>query len=275
MGIDAEILVRNVPALKVTDEWLKELSWQLCSSIGAKHFFISDGLPPSEYEAASKAWHEAFNNHPRYEEYRTAEAHRDRTAVHEAIFADIGKPPEQLRLAVERTLARYREDNDPPPGSEYREDSDEPIKARAGECLLELNVFGRYYGKGYERGDILTYCAMAEWLEANVPGCEVWYGGDSSGVCAEPFTKAKREDLKALLYSQSGRDYFNYRLSLMPGEKVPNQPPACGMCPGAVYHGTRCGYGRNGDYARFHCAGCGISVTTEDAGKTYTKVKDE
>src|SRR5690606_19138304 len=84
------------------------------------------------------------------------------------IRADVGPVPECRRLAIDRTLSHYREDDDPVPGSEYHEDSDTPVVALATECLLEVSLYGRYYGKDYERGDILTYCAIAERLETNI-----------------------------------------------------------------------------------------------------------
>jgi len=286
MGIDAEILVRKVPQHVVTDEWLKAVSWRLCEAIGAKHFFLSDGLMPAEYQAATKRWHEAFDTHPNYAEWHAltnrkpatgkywaelTEAEKARKKeLHEGIFRDIGKAPECRRLAIEPTLTRYREDDDPTPGSEYREDSDTPIKASPGECLLELSLYGRYYGPGYERGDILTYCAIAEWLEINIPGCEVWYGGDSSGVCAEPFHELKRRELRAHLFSSKGRDYFNRSWMETAGVR----PPACSLCPGGKYCGSAFGSGGGGKYSAFHCGGCGKSVETRDGGGTWTEKKD-
>jgi hypothetical protein len=285
MGIDAELLIRGVSAKTVSDEWLRETSWRLCQSIGAKHFFITDGLTPVEYVVAHKAWHEAFNSHPSYPQFdaaskasnnyqdpRSAEYRAQWQTARNAIIADIGESPKERRLAIERTLTRYREDDDPPPGAEYREDSDTPIKARRDECLLELSLYGRYYGPGYERGDILIYCAMAEWLEVNIPGCEVWYGGDSSGVCAEPFTEAKRRDLRNHLYGAQGRDYFNRDGW---GGKPPVMPKACSLCPMDRYHGNQFGFGQHGAYAAFHCDGCGKSVETRDSGSTWTEKKDD
>ena len=66
------------------------------------------------------------------------------------------------------------------------------IKANLGETLLEVSLWSRLYTVGYERGDLLTLCAVAEWCEQNIPECEVWYGGDSSGVVAEPWPEVAR-----------------------------------------------------------------------------------
>ena len=47
--------------------------------------------------------------------------------------------------------------------------------------LLNLNIYGSYYGVGYERGDLRLLVGIAEWLEQKLPGCRVLYGEDCSG----------------------------------------------------------------------------------------------
>lgn len=276
MGIDAEMLVRGVAADVVTEEWLKEKSFLLAQAIGARHFFLSDGLRADAYKPAYEAWKAAFDAHPLKPEWdaiRRGQAPGEQQAVHARILADIGKPPEVMRLAIDRTLSRYREDDDPAPGTAYYQDGD-PILAEPGECLLELSIWGRYYGEGYERGDLLTYCAMAEWLEINIPGCTVYYGGDSSGVLAEPFHAQRRMELRRHLYSEAGRAYFNHELPLLDrAGEVTERPAPCGMCPGGIYRGSRFGYGQ--DYASYSCAGCGKSVETRDGGKTWQPSKED
>lgn len=232
----------------------------LCQAIGARHFYTSAGLLPAEYSRAAKAWHEAFRAHELYPRYEANES-----GVHARILQDVGKPPEQRRLAIERTGEIYRDDSDQLPGSVYTQDGDD-VAAAPGECLLELSLMGRYYGEGYERGDLLTYCAIAEWLEINVPGCVVLYGGDSSGVCAEPFDADRRMQLKRHLYSQSGRDYFNRGWMTEQGGP---KPKACSRCPGGNYCGSQFGTGTS--YAAFHCPGCGDSVETRDHGASWQK----
>lgn len=216
MGIDAEMLARRVPRSRVTDKWLKELSWKMGQSLGAGKFFI------------------------------------DR---------------EKGYGAITRTNDRYRYDDSPEPGTVYTQDGDD-VPAVGDECLLQVHLWGRYYGKGYERGDILFYIAVAEWLEMNIPGCEVWYGGDSSGVCAVPFTQELRKELREHLYSTEGRAYFTSW-----GQRDEfGLPPACALCPDGKYCGERFGSGRT--FASFRCAGCGHSCETHDSGATWTEKKD-
>ena len=57
-----------------------------------------------------------------------------------------------------------------------------------------VHLFGRYYGKGYENGDVWGYVGIAEWLEFRLPGVEVWYGSDADEYL-KAFSKACREEL--------------------------------------------------------------------------------
>lgn len=72
-----------------------------------------------------------------------------------------------------------------------------PIRPKPGETFVEVHLVCRYFGLGYPRGPMPLIAAVAEWLEKNIPGGEVWYGGDSSGALAEPLTKELREELLA------------------------------------------------------------------------------
>lgn len=278
MGIDAEILIRYRGETP-TDDQIARWSWLMCESIGAKHFFIGDGLPPAEYNAADKRWHEAFNAHPRYPEYKALDGMRDfdrRKPVHEAIFADIGQPPKCLRRAIELTNERYPIEDDDfsdipkthrAPGMAWTQDGD-PILAEPGETLLNVNVRTQYYGENYERGDILTICAIAEWAEVNMAPCEVWYGGDSSGVLAEPFHNERRAELRRHLYGDHGRDYFHY------SRGKPNPAPKpCGLCIPGDARFNQFGSGQN--YCAVSCDGCGKSFETRDHGATWSERKDK
>jgi hypothetical protein len=272
MGIDAEILVR-IRGDKPSEAQLARWSWDLCAAIGAKHFFIADGIHPSMYQSANEAWLQSFREHPKHalwEEFDKKGDYDARRAVHEEIFADIGKAPQELRRAIELTNERYPLDGDSEvpkahwqPGKAYIRDGD-PILADSDEWFLEVNLWGRYYGIGYERGDILTYCAVAEWLEQNIPGCVVYYGGDSGGVCAEPFDADARAKLKAHLYSSEGRDYYMHDRRGSFGTPAP-----CGLCVPNENRFDRYGWGQN--YSAVHCSGCGKSFESRDGGVTWAE----
>jgi len=214
MGIDVEIVakVKGEPDGAQIARW----SWELCESIGARHF-----------------WLDAKETPP--------------------------------RRALDLTEVRYREDGDPPPGKRHREDAAAHFYAGEGEYLLRVSTMGRYYGVDYERGDILVYCAIAEWIEQNIANAEVYYGGDSSGVTLERFDEAKRKSLRAHLYSRQGRDYYVH--------DTEHIPPTCAICIPGRPRFSQFGFGVN--YCAVHCAGCGKSWTTRDRGKTWAEEKEE
>lgn len=280
MGIDAQLVIKY-RGEKPTEEQLTRWSWDLCRAIGAKHFFIKEGLPAVQYHAASKSWHAAFNAHPDYAEWnRLRGDHEAGTPVRGRIIASIGEAPELARRAIEfagyMDLAYADDEADAAHavrnmGALYAQDGPD-VLAAPGEYLLRVSLWTRYYGKGYERGDLLTICATAEWIEANMQPCEVWYGGDSSGVCIEPFGDPARRELRRHLFSQQGRDYFNYSGW---GGPSPTMPKPCGLCVPGEERRQQYGAGIDGQFAAVSCAGCGKNFETHDAGKTWAIKKAE
>lgn len=261
MGIDAKIVLK-VKGPKPTEDWLARKSFELCTAIGADKFFLTDGLPCREYEPASAAWHAAFKAHPKY---------ADRSAWSE-IRAQIGPAPEKLRRAINLTCYDYdgEERGGVEPGKVYLQDGDD-VFADPGEWMLSISVWSRYYGVGYERGDLLTLCAIAEWCEHNIRGCRVFYGGDSSGVCIEPFDASRRDALKAHLWGKCGRDYYEHeKRGTFP------TPKPCGLCIPGEPRFNRHGWGGCGatELVAVNCTGCGKSWRSSDAGATWTEEKD-
>jgi hypothetical protein len=273
MGIDAEILLR-IKGEKPTEQRITEWAWNICSALGSEHFFIKDGLPGAAYHEAIKLWHRRFDTHPRYAEFKAREGDwAARNIARDAIIADIGEPPEQRRRAIEFTNALYPIEDDEgipepfrEPGRMSKQDGDD-IYAKPDEWLLDVNLWSRYYGIGYERGDILTICAVAEWCEANIPNCEVWYGGDSSGVVAKPFPEAERAKLRKHLYSPEGRSY-----RYCAAKTALKGPGPCGLCPGSARF-TESGWGRS--YAAVYCGGCGKTFETRDGAPWAEKKERE
>ncbi len=182
---------------------------------------------------------------------------------------------EQGHGAISLSCSRYRED-DVVPGTLWTQDGPD-IEAAPGETFLEVHVWTRYYGIGYERGDLLTLCAIAEWCEANIPNCAVWYGGDSSGVCAKPWPDEQRRALRQHLYSPNGRDYFGgwNGLGNRTGARPP-RPDPCSLCVGAGDF-NECGWGGRGNapWLKVHCSGCGEDFETTDNGVTWNKVEEK
>lgn len=140
--------------------------------------------------------------------------------------------------------------------TEYNQDG-ETIYPEKDETFIEVHLTGRYYGKGYERGPILQFIEIAEYLEfAFSFHCNVFYGGDSSGICAESFGPEDRRILKAYFFRCANEPYT----SAFDREKANGQNPCCNYCGGAEM--SRHGWG--GGYALFVCAGCGLELEFRD-----------
>jgi len=138
------------------------------------------------------------------------------------------------------------------------------IEAQPGETLLEVHLAGRYYGVGYERGPILTFIAIADWIDANIPTAEVWYGGDSSGVLMEPFPQSERLALQAHFFGPHGQDYRKFD----PRGTFPTPPP-CALCVPNENRFDRYGWGGGDQYVAVHCGGCGKRFVSQNGGETW------
>lgn len=134
------------------------------------------------------------------------------------------------------------------------------------ETFIKVHLWGRYYGPHYERGGLWTYIATAIWIEHNIREAAVYYGGDSSGVCAEPFNEDSREEL-INHWTVHGHRPYRESFGRMGSNDIP-QPEGCGMCNHKM---TRCGWGK--DFASYYCPGCGMYKKTHDNGETWEDEK--
>lgn len=131
-----------------------------------------------------------------------------------------------------------------------------------GEIFIKVRLRGRYYGIGYERGNLPNIIAVACWLENNIPGAEIWYGGDSSGVTHEIFDKKVRDKLFKHFCKEGHEPYY--------GEdwcneiKFPLPISKCELCNVPFVR-----YGIGQSYAAYSCSGCGFHLRTPDSGKTW------
>lgn len=132
----------------------------------------------------------------------------------------------------------------------YEQDGDD-IVPEPGETFIRIYPTTRYYGAGYERGDLPFLIMLAWWLESKVPGGAVWCGGDSSGVCAEPFGVKERADLWAHFLSNAHEPYNGFGRS---EERI--------VCPDCVEPMVQ--YGSGGGWTMHVCDGCGWRRESQD-----------
>ncbi len=134
--------------------------------------------------------------------------------------------------------------------SKYEQDGPD-IKPKPGQYFYEVNLWGRYYGPGYERGDLPFYVMLASWLEMSIPGAEVWYGGDSSGMCAERFGPEERQ-IFLKHWAETGHAWVD----MFSGSHSPRHP-VCEFCANAPMFQSTFAQGRPLD-DRYECHGCGV-----------------
>lgn len=99
-------------------------------------------------------------------------------------------------------------DYDDPPALGRADGRDVDGSGADGQTVLEVWNCWRYYGEGYERGPFPQIYMLAEWLERNIPGAAVWYGGDTSAFPA-PWPAEERERFKAFFCEHGHADYFS------------------------------------------------------------------
>lgn len=146
----------------------------------------------------------------------------------------------------------------------YRQDGLD-IVPEPGETFLRVHLWTRYYGIGYERGDLPLILSVARFLR-DLTGGEVWYGGDSSGICAQPLDEAYEAELWRHFVENQ---HHPYRTDFGGEGIVRPHCALCGNVPMRFYS-----YGNGGMSTKAACSGCGFNVGTEDGGRTWTALKE-
>lgn len=221
MGIDARMFVR----IKGRENWLdpdKELATAVALSrvVGAGHFIITKALGDDF----------PFEKH------------------HALSVLETLSQSEASDYGVEDLVGNVV----------YFQDGD-PIVADPDEQFIAVHLMTRYYGEDYARGDWPTIRTVAEWLELRFPKGEVWYGGDSSGVCAEPLTRARRDQINRYFLT---RGHSQYRGG-WPSFEGANARPTCRCCEQPM---ESCGGGQGETF--WYCDGC--DGRAKSSGETVT-----
>ncbi len=76
-----------------------------------------------------------------------------------------------------------------------RADGPMPMSGDERNTWVEVNLWRAYFSPEYPRGDIATIVRCADWLEARLPGCRMWYGVDDDNIA--PFPPERRRALLA------------------------------------------------------------------------------
>ncbi len=221
MGIDAEMFAR----IKGRENWLPEAdelstAYDLASTLGHQNFFITIGL----FKNSSDHGHHALSIVKPLKDAQEAEDYcLDRSLVGKVLWTQDG----------------------------------DPIIAQDDEQFVQVHLYTRYYGEDYARGNWPIIRASAEWLEKRFPDCEVWYGGDSSGVCAAPFTRGRRDQINDFYLGDGGRSYYRRDGFNFTGHAA----PTCPVCAVPMFSS---GGGRGTEF--WNCDGCGKKAHTTTAG---------
>lgn len=226
MGVDARMFARLRGENRIKPEQVLPLSVDLCKTIGAGHFMIT------------KATEYAFG-HPHHA-LSLVEPLDDKTA------ADY-ETPELAGKVV------------------WLQDG-EPAVAEPDEQFLEVHLMTRYYGPDYARGNWMTIRTVAEWLEFKLPGAQVWYGGDSSGICAAPFGPAERALVNRFFLETGHRTYRDYFRGTF---AIGVSAPRCDCCEIAM---SDTGGGGPDGRTFWYCDGCDGKVVTFETGREPVKL---
>lgn len=130
--------------------------------------------------------------------------------------------------------------------------------------VLTVHIASRYYGENYERGNLPLILNLARWFRSKLPGCTVFYGGDTTDYLS-PLTLAREDQLWAHFVEHQHFPYIDFdRRSLLGGDAIEGQ--FCSFCQEPM---LRYGWGPN--YASYSCPGCGWKQETRDGGKTWAE----
>jgi hypothetical protein len=221
MGIDARMFARLRGANRLRPDQVLPLAVELAKTVGAGHFMITK----------DQEWARAFG------------PGRHALSVIEPLSDETAREYDCPELAGKVV---------------WFQDGD-PIVADPDEQFVEVHLMTRYYGPEYARGNWPVIRTVAEWLEFKLPGAEVWYGGDSSGVCAVRFGPNERALVNRFYLGTGHRTYRSVFDGLSSRGKT---PPICGCCEASM---SDCGGGNGSTF--WFCDGCNGKAVTHADGR--------
>lgn len=219
-------------------------------------------------------------NHLTAEEVLKKSVHLSKTIGHETFFIKHAEPhwknkdvivPARHALSIVPTYdEKYEYYGESMEDMQYKgkvvwfQDGD-PIVAKPSEQFIEVHFWGRYYGPGYERGDWGKYRNVISVLKLSFPDAEIWYGGDSSGMCAELMDDKKMAEFDAC-WMGPGRTPYVRGFSGIGGAKA---KATCPTCQTPMFQ-----HGWGGGKTMFACESCDYTCDVDEkTGKVTKTVK--
>lgn len=226
MGVDAEMFVRLRGKNRLSEEQVRRLAYEIGTAFDDKFFFT---MNPKQG---------LFDKERRALEIMQPIAASD--------VEDYGLRPENANKVV------------------WTQDGD-PVIAADDEQFIKVNLFGRYYGPGYERGNWPNLRACIFWLKTKLPKGEVWYGGDSGGECAQHASDAFLADMDRHWVNHARRPYVRHEnpykgmFGTFPAHSI--VAPVCNLCEVPM---AECGGSQK--YNFYWCDGCGLKASKHANG---------
>lgn len=139
----------------------------------------------------------------------------------------------------------------------------------AAETTFRVRLWTRYYGEGYERGDLPLILGLNRWFQTKLPGCTVYYDGDTDESLAE-LTAGREAELWLHFCTNQHRPYIDHGQRSIFGPRDGITDQHCDFCDERM---MRNGWGYR--YGAFWCPGCGLRIETRDGGRTWTDLDRE
>jgi hypothetical protein len=131
---------------------------------------------------------------------------------------------------------------------------DPEIAGEPDDQFLKVNIRSLYYDETYSRGDWPKVRWVSEWLDRKFPGCEVYYGGDSSSKFMHPLTPDRREAINSHFLEHGHRDYLRQLGSGFASKRI--RPPICDVC-GVEPWASGGTISSASEMVHYTCDGCG------------------
>jgi hypothetical protein len=226
MGVDAEMFVRLRGSDRLTEEQVNRLSYEIGTAFDNKFFFT---MNPKQ-----------------------------------GVFSETRRALEIMKPLDKTRVEDYGLSEDFAGKVVWTQDGDE-IVAADDEQFIKVNLHGRYYGKEYERGDWTTLRACIFWLTTKIPSGQVWYGGDSSGCCAQHADSIFMAEMDRHWVDNARRPYVRHEnkykgmFGRFPAHDI--VAPVCNLCDVPM---AECGGSQT--YNFYWCDGCGLKASKHANG---------